>query len=66
MLAVATGKGEFSFAASLFDLLKQSAIGIGAGVVLDYLAALLIAHERFAFLVEYAPNPSFLTTVKVA
>ena len=55
VLAVAMGTGEFSFAASLFDLLKQSVIGIVAGVVLGYLAALLIAHERWAFLKEYAP-----------
>jgi potassium/hydrogen antiporter len=55
LLAVAMGTGEFSLAGSLFDLLKQSVIGIVAGVVLGYLAALLIAHERWAFLAEYAP-----------
>ncbi len=46
VLAVATGSGEFSLAASIFDLLKQSIIGIVAGIVLGYLAALLIAHEK--------------------
>jgi potassium/hydrogen antiporter len=55
VLAVAMGTGEFSFAASLFDLFKQSVVGIVAGAVLGYLAALLIAHERWAFLKEYAP-----------
>src|SRR5258708_39532464 len=55
VLAVAMGTGEFSLASSLFDLLKQSAIGIVAGITLGYLAALLIAHERLAFLAEYAP-----------
>jgi potassium/hydrogen antiporter len=55
VLGVATGTGEFSFASALFDLLKQSAIGIVAGIVLGYLAALLIAHEKWAFLAEYAP-----------
>jgi potassium/hydrogen antiporter len=49
------GTGEFSLTGSLFGLLKQFAIGIVAGVVLGYLAALLIAHERWAFLAEYAP-----------
>src|ERR1700754_539009 len=44
VLAVATGSGEFSLTASLLDLIKQSAIGIGAGIALGYLAALLIAH----------------------
>ncbi len=55
VLAVAMGTGEFSLTASVFDLLKQSVIGIVAGVGLGYLAALLIAHERWAFLAEYAP-----------
>jgi cell volume regulation protein A len=55
LLAVAMGTGEFSLSSSLFDLLKQAAIGIGAGLVFGYLAALLIAHERWSFLAEYAP-----------
>jgi cell volume regulation protein A len=55
VLAVAMGTGEFSLASSLFDLCKQSIVGIVAGAVLGYLAALLIAHERWAFLAEYAP-----------
>jgi potassium/hydrogen antiporter len=63
VLAVATGKGEFSFAASLFDLLKQSAIGIGAGIILGYLAAVVIAHERLAFLVEYAPVVTLVAVI---
>jgi cell volume regulation protein A len=45
VLGVAMGTGEFSLTASLFDLLKQSIIGIVAGAALGYLAALLIAHE---------------------
>src|SRR5262249_5406323 len=52
-LAVAMGTGEFSLAASLLDLLKQSVVGIVAGIVLGYLAAVLIAHERLAFLPAY-------------
>jgi potassium/hydrogen antiporter len=55
VLTVAMGSGEFSLAASLLDLLKQAAIGIIAGGVLGYVAALLIAHERWAFLADYAP-----------
>lgn len=55
VLAVAMGSGEFSIATSLFDLLKQSLVGIAAGAALGYLAALLIAHERWAFLADYAP-----------
>jgi cell volume regulation protein A len=55
VLAVAMGTGELSLAASLFDLFKQAAIGIIVGAVLGYLAALFIAHERLAFLSEYAP-----------
>jgi len=55
VLAVAMGSGEFSPAASLVDLVKQTVIGIIAGGVIGYLAALLIAHERWSFLAEYAP-----------
>jgi cell volume regulation protein A len=55
VLAVVMGSGEFSLMGSLFNLLKQSVIGIIAGVVFGYLAALLIAHEKWAFLTEYAP-----------
>src|SRR5205814_9791539 len=52
VLAVAMGKGEFSLTSSLFDLFKQSVIGIVAGAALGWLAALLIAHERWGFLEE--------------
>jgi cell volume regulation protein A len=55
VLAVIMGTGQFSLTSSLLDLLKQSVIGIGAGAALGYLAALLIAHERWSFLAEYAP-----------
>src|SRR5882672_9771007 len=51
VLALATG-AEFSVGASLLDLGKQALVGLVVGGVLGYLAAVLIAHERLAFLVE--------------
>jgi cell volume regulation protein A len=63
VLAVATGSGEFSLTTSMFDLLKQSVIGIVAGMMLGYLAALLIAHEKWAFLAEYAPVVTLVAMV---
>ena len=63
VLAVATGTGEFSLALSLFDLLKQFVIGIVAGIALGYLAALLIAHEKWAFLAEYAPVVTLVAVI---
>jgi cell volume regulation protein A len=63
ILAVATGSGEFSLAASLLDLAKQFAIGIVAGIVLGYCAALLIAHEKMAFLAEYAPVVTLVAVI---
>jgi cell volume regulation protein A len=63
VLAVAMGTGEFSLTASVFDLLKQAAIGIIAGAVFGYLAALLIAHERWAFLAEYAPVVTLVAVI---
>jgi cell volume regulation protein A len=63
ILAVAMGTGEFSLVSSLLDLIKQSVIGIAAGAVLGYLAALLIAHERWAFLAEYAPVVTLVAVI---
>src|SRR5262249_17373810 len=55
--------GEFSLASSLVDLLKQSIIGILAGIALGYLAALLIAHERWSFLAEYGPVVTLMAVI---
>jgi cell volume regulation protein A len=63
VLSVATGTGEFSLVSSLLDLIKQSAIGIVAGAALGYLTALLIWHERWAFLAEYAPAATLVAVI---
>jgi len=63
VLSVAMGTGEFSLASSLLDLVRQAGIGIVAGIVLGYLAALLIAHERLAFLMEYAPVVTLMAVI---
>jgi potassium/hydrogen antiporter len=63
VLAVATGTSEFSPAAALFDLVKQSVVGIVAGIALGYLAALLIAHEKWGFLSEYAPVVTLVAVI---
>jgi potassium/hydrogen antiporter len=63
VLAVATGGGEFSLARSVFDFFRQSVIGIVAGITLGYLAALLIAHRKWAFLAEYAPVVTLVAVI---
>jgi cell volume regulation protein A len=63
VLTVAMGTGEFSLTWSLVELLKQAAIGIVAGAVLGYLAALLIAHERWGFFMEYAPVVTIMAVI---
>jgi len=63
ILAVATGTSEFSLSHSLFALVEQSVIGIVAGLAFGYLAALLIAHERWAFLAEYAPVVTLVAVI---
>ena len=63
VLAVATGSSEFSFISSLLDLLKQSVIGIVAGIALGYLAAFVIAHEKMDFLAEYAPVVTLVAVI---
>jgi len=55
ILANAAGSGEFSATAALADLVKQAGLGIIVGALLGYAAALLIAHEKYSFLMEYAP-----------
>jgi potassium/hydrogen antiporter len=62
-LALAVGGGDFSIPKALFDLLRQSALGIIAGIALGYLASLLIAHERWAFLAEYAPVVTLVAVI---
>jgi potassium/hydrogen antiporter len=63
LLAIASGSGDFSLGKALFDLLWESAIGIVAGLALGCLAALLIAHERWAFLAEYAPVVTLVAVI---
>jgi cell volume regulation protein A len=63
VLGVVMGTGEFSLASSLFSLLKESVLGIVSGFVLGYLAAMLIAHERWAFLLEYAPVVTLVAVI---
>jgi cell volume regulation protein A len=63
VLAVATGTGDFSLAGSVFELFKQSAVGIVAGVLFGYFAALLIAHDRWAFLAQYAPVVTLVAVI---
>ncbi len=55
--------GQFSLGKATMDLLSNAFIGILVGGVLGYLAALLIAHEKFSFLLEYAPLVTLMAVV---
>jgi len=63
VLGIALGAGEFSAGDALVDLFKQSLLGIVIGGVLGYLAALLIAHEKFNFLAEFAPVVTLMAVI---
>jgi len=63
VLAVATGSGKFSPEHALMDLVGQSLFGILAGLALGLLAGALIAHERWAFLAEYAPVVTLVAVI---
>ena len=63
VLAVAMGAGAFSAGDAMADLLKQSVLGIVIGGALGYLAAFLIAHEKFSFLAEYAPVVTLMAVI---
>lgn len=63
ILAIATGKGDFAVLISLRDLVLESGIGIMAGALLGYVAAMLIAHEKYNFLSEYAPVVTLMAVI---
>jgi cell volume regulation protein A len=63
VFGIATGHGEFSLSITVEDLVKQIVIGLLTGGVLGYLGALLIAHEKFGFLQEYAPVVSLMAVI---
>jgi cell volume regulation protein A len=63
LLGLASGSADFSVTHALLDLVKQSVIGIAAGIALGYLACLLIAHEKWAFLAEYAPIVTLVAVI---
>ena len=56
LLGVVMGTGgQFSLGGAAFDLLSNALVGVVVGGALGYAAAFLIAHEKFSFLLEYAP-----------
>ena len=63
VLAIAMGRGEVSVSTALLDLFMQASFGLIAGAVLGYLAALVIAHEKYGFLQEYAPVVSLMAVI---
>jgi len=63
VLAVATGSGTFAPGHALMDFAGQSLFGILAGLVLGLSAGALIAHERWAFLAEYAPVVTLVAVI---
>ena len=63
VLGVAMGSGQFSAGDALAGLFKQSIIGIVIGGALGYLAAVLISHQKFDFLAEYAPVVTLMAVI---
>ena len=62
VLAVATGSGQFSLA-SPYSIFSSNPLLALSPARLGYLAALLIAHERWAFLAEYAPVVTLVAVI---
>jgi potassium/hydrogen antiporter len=63
VLGVAMGQGEFSLGNATFNLVKESVLGILTGGILGYMAAWLIAHEKFDYLSEYAPVVTLMAVI---
>ncbi len=61
-VALGTG-GKFSLGSAAFGLVSNALIGVLAGAVLGYAASVLIAHEKFGFLMEYAPLVTLMAVV---
>jgi cell volume regulation protein A len=55
--------GKVSLGEATFSFVGNTLVGVLIGGILGYLAALLIAHEKFSFLLEYA---SLVTLMAVA
>ncbi|MGO9444265.1 MAG: cation:proton antiporter [Thiobacillaceae bacterium] len=58
-----TGQHKFSPGAAVRDLGQEAALGIVAGWLAGYIAAWLIAHERFKYLAEYAPVVTLMAVI---
>ena len=63
VLAAVTGAGNVSLAGATLDLLWQAGLGMLIGGVLGYAAAALIAHEKLAFLTEYATVVTLMAVI---
>ncbi|MEI7816652.1 MAG: cation:proton antiporter [Desulfuromonadales bacterium] len=64
LLGVIMGTGgDFSLGKASFELISNALIGVVVGGVLGYAAAFLIAHEKFSFLLEYAPLVTLMSVV---
>ena len=64
LLGVILGTGgSFSPGKAALDLASNALIGVLVGGALGYAAAFLIAHERFSFLLEYAPLVTLMAVV---
>jgi cell volume regulation protein A len=63
VLGVALGTGKLSLARALGDFARQAGFGLVVGAALGYLGALVIAHERYAFLIEYAPIVTLMAVI---
>lgn len=63
MVSLVMGGAAFSVSHSLLALAQQAGLGILVGAVIGWVALMLIAHQKYAFLREYMP---LVTLVVVA
>jgi cell volume regulation protein A len=61
--AAAGGGGDISVGHALVELVREAGIGIGIGLVIGWLASILVAHDRFALLREYMPVVTLIVVI---
>src|SRR5699024_2561367 len=63
LVTAGSTSGHIALGADVLELIQQAGLGIVIGLVLGYLAAFFVAHERYGFLIEYLPLVTLIAVI---